>query len=162
MDANEHRVARLRTWLEEFDGKISNFCNHYGLPRTRASHLSQILSGNRPLGERAARKLEDECRRPSGWLDIGVGAPTELSYDVARVAQLPEPDRELIEGFIDFVLHRSERRIVKTADLPINLNDEFVPSKQQIDAIREADSRPPQTKVEHGTSAQGPAKRNAA
>lgn len=159
MDAETKRIARLRLWLAEFDGKIANFCRAYNLPRTRASYLSQILSGNRPLGERAARKLEDECRRPSGWLDMGASEPQQLRYDVARVAQLPTADRELIEGFIEFVLQRSERRTVQSTSASINLVDEFVPPKQQIEAIRKADSRS-RNKVDNGKRT--PRKRNAA
>lgn len=159
MDADTKRIARLRLWLAEFDGKIANFCRAYNLPRTRASYLSQILSGNRPLGERAARKLEDECRRPTGWLDMGTEAPQQLSYDVARVAQLPRADKELIEGFIEFVLQRSERRIVHSTSAPIDLTHDFAPSEQQIEAIRRADSKP-RHKVDHGKRT--PRKRNAA
>lgn len=155
MDVETKRIARLRLWLAEFDGKIANFCRAYNLPRTRASYLSQILSGNRPLGERAARKLEHECRRPTGWLDMGASETQELHYDVARVAQLPDADRELIEGFIEFVLQRSERRTAKS----INLADEYVPPEQQIEAIRQADSRP-RNKVDHGKRTHR--KRNAA
>lgn len=162
MNTDTHRVERLKLWLDEFDGKIAAFCRHYGLSRTRASYLSQILSGNRPLGERAARKLEAECNRPSGWLDIGDGEQQKLKYDVARFGQLPQEDKELIEGFIEFVLQRWERRAVSsTRAAPLNMSDEFVPPVQQIEAMKVANSKP-RRKADHGKKATTNRNRNAA
>lgn len=133
-------------WLDEFDGKISAFCKHYGLSRTRASYLSQLLSGVRPLGERAARKLELECNRPSGWLDMGAKTPQVLNYDVARFAQLPQTEKELIEGFIEFVLARHDRATAQSVKVaPMNLSENFTPPEQQMEAIRAA-SRKPQSR----------------
>lgn len=143
MNKDTHRVERLKVWLDEFEGKISAFCRHYGLSRTRASYLSQILSGNRPLGEKAARKLEAECNRPAGWLDMGSAAPQKLKYDEARFSQLPQSDKELVEGFIEFVLQRRERSAVQsTKTAPMSMTEEFVPPIQQIEAMRVADRKP--------------------
>lgn len=143
MNKETHRVERLKVWLDEFEGKISVFCRHYGLSRTRASYLSQILSGNRPLGEKAARKLESECNRPVGWLDLGSAEPQHLRYDVARFSQLPQSDKELVEGFIEFVLQRRERSAVQSAKTaPMSMTEEFVPPLQQIEAMQVADRKP--------------------
>lgn len=160
MNTETHRVERLKLWLDEFEGKISAFCRHYGLSRTRASYLSQILSGNRPLGERAARKLEAECNRPTGWLDMGETEPQKLKYDAARFSQLPQADKELVEGFIEFVLQRWERRAVhSTKAAPMSMTDEFVPPLQQIEAMQMANNKP-RRKADHGQKT--PRKRHAA
>lgn len=156
------RIERLKTWLDEFDGKISAFCKHYGLSRTRASYLSQLLSGVRPLGERAARKLEQECNRPSGWLDMGAQKPQALNYDVARFAQLSQTDKELIEGFIEFVLARHDRATAQSVKFPpMDLTENFSPPEQQMEAIR-AVARKPKSRNTQGHAEESRRKRNAA
>lgn len=106
---NDIRTKRLRQWLGEFDGSIAEFVRNYGLDKSKASYISQILGGHRPLGERAARKLEEDCGRPAGWLDVDDEEAVDLRYDKHRFNQLGTDDRGLIEDFIDFVLKRSER-----------------------------------------------------
>ncbi|HEX8590668.1 hypothetical protein [Pseudomonas sp.] len=106
---NDIRTKRLRQWLGEFDGSIAEFVRAYGLDKSKASYISQILGGHRPLGERAARKLEVDCGRPHGWLDVEDDDAVDLRYDKQRFNQLNTDDRGLIEEFIDFVLKRSER-----------------------------------------------------
>lgn len=153
MTTETQRAERLKQWLDEFDGKIANFCRQYNLTRARASYLSQVLSGSRKLGERAARKLEAECNRPAGWLDMGIDPVQNLRYDAARVAQLPQGDRELVEGFIEFVLQRWERRSVQQVSAaPMTMTDEFTPPAQQIEAIQEA-NRKPRKKTDIGQNA---------
>lgn len=113
MDSNEVRRMRLKNWIDtEFDGRVAALCRYYGLPSASASYLSQLLSGYRSFGERAARKLEAQCRRPSGWLDISPSPAEEvevLRFDRQRCAKLRIEDRELIEAFITLVLDRSDR-----------------------------------------------------
>lgn len=148
----KHRVARLQLWLNEFDGKISLFCRNYGLPRTRSSYLSQIMSGNRSIGERAARKLEQECGRPQGWLDLETPQLQVLKYDTARVSQLPEPERHLIEGFIEFVLQRSEASAVQNIKrAPLSMTREFTPQPEQVMAITRSAKRPIKTRENEHT-----------
>jgi hypothetical protein len=106
----DNRIKRLRQWIGEYNGSIADFCRAYSLPPSKASYLSQVLGGHRPLGERAARTLEAECGRPSKWLDIDDSETKGLRYDVHRCNQLGKDDRDLIEGFIEFVLKRSEKR----------------------------------------------------
>lgn len=108
------RVDNLKNWLDNFEGKVASFCRYYQLPRSRASFLSQVLSGHRTLGEKAARKLEAETGRPSGWLDTVTPKEQPLRYDVERVRELSTSNRKLIEDFIEFVLNRSE---LKESDL---------------------------------------------
>lgn len=113
MDASDVRKKRLKQWLDEqFDGNVAAFCRYYDLPRSITSYISQIMRGSRPFGERAARNLEEQCKRPAGWLDV-VPDPTEeiqpLRYDPRIVARLPVDSRELIEDFIEMVVRRSEK-----------------------------------------------------
>lgn len=117
MEASDIRRERLRNWIaEQFDGRIASLCRYYDLPPSMASYISQLLSGTRSFGERAARNLERKCRRPVGWLDAadedhGQGLP--INYDLKRCARLPVEDRELIEAFIGFVLQRHESRMLR-------------------------------------------------
>lgn len=108
MDNSEHRLARLNEWLSEFDGRVAGFCRHYRLPYSKASFLSQVLSGHRALGEKAARRLESECGRPAGWLDLRSESPIPIRIDMPRVASLPDSDKKLIEDFVEFVMRRRE------------------------------------------------------
>lgn len=57
------RVAALRQIMGEMSQK--DFADKYDL---NASHLSQLLTGHRALGERAARNLEDKIGLPPGTL----------------------------------------------------------------------------------------------
>lgn len=112
MDASEVRRNRLQAWVDEqFEGRVSAFCRYYGLADSMASYLSQLLGGHRNFGERAARKLEDHCKRPAGWLDVSPDVKEELPllrYDKHLIAQLSVRDRELIEDFIALVVKRHE------------------------------------------------------
>lgn len=110
----ENRLKRLQEWIDEIDGKVATFVRHYQLPQTRASYLSQLLGGSRSFGERAARKLEAECGRTSGWLDVlpATDMPVEIiRYDRKRCSQLPPEDKQLIETFISVLLDRNDRRV---------------------------------------------------
>lgn len=113
MEINEVRRNRLRMWVEkEFDGRVAALCKYYGLPDSSPSYLSQLLSGNRVFGERSARKLENQCGRPAGWLDVDPSKVEDvevLKFDRQRCAKLRTDDRELIEAFINLVLDRSDR-----------------------------------------------------
>lgn len=117
MDASEIRRTRLKSWIDtEFDGRVAALCRYYDLPSASASFLSQLLSGHRVFGERAARKLESQCNRPAGWLDLDERTenPDVLRFDRKRCAKLRVEDRELIEEFIAMILERNDRRSVKS------------------------------------------------
>lgn len=112
MDASEIRRNRLQSWVDnQFGGKVIALVRNYELKESMASYLSQLLSGHRKFGERAARKLEEQCKRPPGWLDteeqINEAAPA-IRFDPELVAQLSTADRELIEDFIALVIQRNE------------------------------------------------------
>lgn len=66
------RLDRLRKLIDlEFDGKLADLiaASKIDRPRSMSSFLSQLMSGNRPLGEQASRKIEVACGKPAGWLD---------------------------------------------------------------------------------------------
>jgi hypothetical protein len=113
MDMIEVRRKRLREWIDqEFDGRVSAMCRYYQLPASAPSYISQLLSGHRVFGERAARKLETQCRRPAGWLDLNPDQTNDVDvirFDRQRCAKLRVEDRELIEEFINLVLERNDR-----------------------------------------------------
>mgnify|MGYP006189386543 CR=1 FL=1 len=117
MDANEIRRMRLKQWVDtEFDGRVAALCRYYGLPDSAPSYLSQLLGGHRVFGERAARKLEKQCARPTGWLDVDPEQESNvevLRFDRQRCAKLSTEDRELIETFITLILDRKDRTSVK-------------------------------------------------
>lgn len=64
-DLTEVRRERLKAWLV---GKI--------LPRRERSYFSQLVNGQAPFGERAARRIENEYGLGTNFLD---GADKELS-----------------------------------------------------------------------------------
>ena len=61
------RVTRLRKIVEEMGGQKA-FWDKYNLPG-ESNFLSQVLNCTRPLGEKAARKIEKNCGWPAGFLD---------------------------------------------------------------------------------------------
>lgn len=113
MEASKVRKQRLKQWIdEEFEGRVASFCRYYALPESNASYLSQLLSGHRSFGERAARKLEKACRRPAGWLDVSPVAAEEvppIRFDKHMIAKLSVEERTLIEDFISLIVKRNEQ-----------------------------------------------------
>jgi hypothetical protein len=151
---SDTRRARLRQWIDaQFDGKVANFVRHYSLAPSMASYLSQLLSGHRSFGERAARKIEGLCGRPSGWLDVTDSSEPDtrnaLRYDSARCKALANDERELIEDFIALVLKRSEsRRNAVTNRTPLLVEGAVVsPSAAVRENLRRAAGRPPRGKT---------------
>lgn len=63
MDIQQLRIAALKRAMQDMTQK--EFADKYDL---NASHISQILTGHRPLGERAAANLEQKLGLPSGTL----------------------------------------------------------------------------------------------
>lgn len=112
MRSSDTRKQNLKAWLDaEFGGKIADFCRYYSLPSAFASYLSQILNGGKAFGERAARNLEQQTKRPSEWLDrIEDKAADQpvFNFDPKRAVRLSEEDKALIESFIGLVLQRHE------------------------------------------------------
>lgn len=116
----ETRKKRLRRWIDDdFEGRVVAFVRYFELSPSMASYISQLFSGIRQFGEKAARQLEAKTRKPSGWLDWPEGEvrkyeaatdPQLLKYDRAAVAKLPEEERAKISAFIAFTVKTWESR----------------------------------------------------
>ena len=158
------RVEKLREWLSEFDGRVGTFCRHYGLDHSRASFLSQVLSGHLSLGEKAARRLEAECNRPHGWLDQTHEMPLPVRLDLARIAELPLEDRELIQDFVTFVIERREKHRFGASKPVVSYSVESVtsPSPAERRKLAEAAERPVTTKTLIANERKGRGQRKAA
>lgn len=61
MSTKEIRIANLRKWLA-----------NNATPAKEKSYFSQLLSGEAPFGERAARRLESQYKMGDGFLDAPV------------------------------------------------------------------------------------------
>lgn len=64
-DIRDQRVRNLRVLISRFR-TAAEFARTYGLDPT---YISQLLTGYRPIGEVAARKIELACGLPTGSLD---------------------------------------------------------------------------------------------
>lgn len=96
MEITDIRRNRLKEWIaQEYGGKVAEFVRRHNLPPSRESYISQLLSGYRNVGEKAARKLEDEGGKPRGWLDLpleGVAQPKN------RLEEQAEADMNVSPG----------------------------------------------------------------
>lgn len=63
MDINQQRIEALKALIGS--RKTKDFADQHDLD---ASYLSQMLNGHRPMGERAARNLENKIGLPNGYL----------------------------------------------------------------------------------------------
>lgn len=69
------RRSNLRAWIASSEEKtVTAFCRKWGL---RQSHLSEILAGKRPIGERLARSIEKKAKIPPDHLDRVNDGPKE-------------------------------------------------------------------------------------
>lgn len=66
------KLIALIGWPER--GAIIEFARRYGLNPSRLSHL---LLGVRPMGEKAARNLEEKIGKRPGWFDEGYLGPEQ-------------------------------------------------------------------------------------
>jgi hypothetical protein len=66
------KLIALIGWPER--GAIIEFARKHGLNPSRLSHL---LLGVRPMGEKAARNLEERIGRRPGWFDEGYLGPEQ-------------------------------------------------------------------------------------
>jgi hypothetical protein len=77
MDKGDIRRANLRAWIaKHHKGLASEFCRKWELNQ---SHISEMLAGKRPLGERVARQMEQKARMPPEYLDGISGGTKEAS-----------------------------------------------------------------------------------
>lgn len=66
----EHRLKRLKHLLDEM--KLKGYKTYASIERdfdVNASYISQIVNGNRQLGESAARKMEVQLKLPTFYFD---------------------------------------------------------------------------------------------
>lgn len=116
----DQRKARLKSWIEaDFQGNVAAFCRYYNQNKSMASYISQLFSGGRNFGEKAARKLESDTGRPEGWLDWPDGEAKKVEvflktpsfrYDHDAVAALPQRALEEITRFIAFTVEQHKAK----------------------------------------------------
>jgi hypothetical protein len=77
MDKEDVRRSNLRAWVRSSpEENVTAFCRRWNL---RQSHLSEILAGKRPFGERLARSIEKKAKIPPEQLDRVSDGPKEPS-----------------------------------------------------------------------------------
>lgn len=124
MEMKDVRIKNLRRMVEQFDS-VADFCRHYDVD---PSHISQMFTGRRPCGEKAARTLElklgikefslDEmpgkikADRASQLADNLIGKATPRSrkallriQKAAENGRLSEKDIQLLEQIAERLLH---------------------------------------------------------
>ena len=69
MDIYMVRNVNARALAARF-ATISEFSDHVGINRNRASSLLSTSTSSRNIGSKTARQLENRCGKPYGWLDI--------------------------------------------------------------------------------------------
>lgn len=95
MNISQLRVEALRALIGDL--KTKEFADRHNLD---ASYLSQLLNGHRPLGDKAAKNLEDKIGLPGGTLLM----PAHTAQDGSAVGIQPGPSltkpfrRALIQG----------------------------------------------------------------
>ena len=100
------RLDRLSKLIDlEYDGKLADMIGTSDIKnkRSMSSFISQLMSGNRPLGEQAARKIEVACGKPAGWLD-GIDDPVMADLEAAaldRVKRFKRILKKSYEGSLD-------------------------------------------------------------
>jgi transcriptional regulator with XRE-family HTH domain len=89
MNISQLRIAALRGLIGDL--KTKEFADRYNLD---ASYLSQLLNGHRPLGDKAAKNLEDKIGLPGGTLLMPTPTAQEGSAaDIRPGPSLRQPFR---------------------------------------------------------------------
>lgn len=123
MDIYEQRIRALRHAMAGLTQK--DFANQHGLD---ASYLSQLLTGHRKLGEKAASSLEAKIQLAPGTLV----APTQ-SGDIEADTNLHPPllpGKKKVMESLGFVT-------IPHLDVAASMGSGNVPPDHQIDVIRE-------------------------
>jgi hypothetical protein len=75
VEKEDVRRSNLRAWIASSpEANVTAFARKWNL---RQSHLSEILSGKRPFGERLARSIEKKAKIPRDYLDRINDGPKE-------------------------------------------------------------------------------------
>ncbi|CRI58082.1 S24 family peptidase [Pseudomonas sp. CCOS 191] len=89
MNISQLRVEALRALIGDL--RTKEFADRYNLD---ASYLSQLLNGHRPLGDKAAKNLEDKIGLPGGTLLMPAHAAQEgTSLEIKPGPSLSTPFR---------------------------------------------------------------------
>lgn len=83
-DIKETRLSRLRTLLDECEGKQVRLGKRIG---KSPSQINQWLSGIRTISEESARTIEERAKKPPHWLD-----QAHPAQEVPRPSQETRPE----------------------------------------------------------------------
>lgn len=123
MDIYEQRIRALRHAMAGLTQK--DFANQHGLD---ASYLSQLLTGHRKLGEKAASSLEAKIQLAPGSL---VAPPQSVDIEVdTNSRQMVAPGKKKVMESLGFVT-------IPHLDVAASMGSGSVPPDHQIEVIRE-------------------------
>lgn len=77
----EVRKKTLKALIDEY-GSTAEFCRIFEKDESRIRHL---LNGQRTFGEKAARKLEEDCGLPDFYFDMGANDLMPLATSFMRL-----------------------------------------------------------------------------
>jgi hypothetical protein len=123
MDIYEQRIKALRHAMAGLTQK--DFANQHGLD---ASYLSQLLTGHRKLGEKAASSLEAKIQLAPGTL-VAPTQPVGDETDANAVHPVPPGKKKVMES-LGFVT-------IPHLNVAASMGSGNVPPDHQIEVIRE-------------------------
>lgn len=101
------RVIRLKALIQDdFKGSQKDLSLR---SKVSLSQLGQYLGGYRNLGEKTARKIEEACGKPAGWLDGNDGSDEAPSTKITTPTEIPAD----IQDVINLMLKTDERGRLK-------------------------------------------------
>lgn len=105
MDMFKIRKANLAALIGEKYGAAADFARKHDLDPT---YISQLMTGHRNMGEKAARKIERHAELPVGFLDqfAALGeqeAIAAIKDALYRAAWLTDENRKQILGLIQAI-----------------------------------------------------------
>ena len=87
MNINDIRHKNFIALLAEYSSQIA-FSNETGITTGRISHL---VTKQRNIGEKSARKIESLAKKPNGWLDKPVGVQTYIVEEIIEQLNMINP-----------------------------------------------------------------------
>ncbi len=105
------RLENLRTLIQpEKWGSVAKFAREHDLSE---NELRGLLSGNRNIGEKKARKLESEIGLPNGCLDIpgmetGADPAKEIEEAINRADFLSTAEKKSFIGMVHAIKARGK------------------------------------------------------
>lgn len=99
MDIQSIRRSRLAELIsQKYEGSQAKFIEQTGENQGEISALLRTKS----FGEKKARKLEQKCNLPAGWLD---GEPPEMSAKNLRIAHALKIMEQMDEAQLDMAVN---------------------------------------------------------